>query len=521
MDAHACAPSEARSTSSVMVIDDDDDVRSAVNYVLRDAGYQVQLASNGREALDLLEHSHAPDLIVLDLVMPHMDGWEFRVEQRRDPRLAEVPVLVLSADSSHKARAIDADGWLPKPLDSKSFLHAVELGLLAAERRKLEQRAAELDRLSSIGVLAAGIAHEINNPLAVVSGNVARGTQLLESLRDHPGASSALLERALSLLAHAQQGADRIAQVVRAVATFSHPLDTRTSVVDLCAVLGASIRLVTNEARHRAQLTTAIDDGLHVLGNGAQLGQVFVNLLTNAAHAIDEGNPLANAIHVTARRTLTERIVVEVTDTGRGIRPEQVGRVFDPFFSTGTVGQGMGLGLAVSQRLVAAAGGRISVRSVLGEGSCFRVELPSCPAPRPSPAPPAARPEPAGRRPRVLVIDDEELMCEMLAGMLEESFDVTWFSNPRAALEALRTDASWDVVLSDVMMPELSGMDLHAEVARSLPALAQRFVFITGGTFTARAQAFLETLPREPLLKPFSRDALLARVRAALAQVAT
>jgi nitrogen-specific signal transduction histidine kinase/CheY-like chemotaxis protein len=397
------------------------------------------------------------------------------------------------------------------------LLHAVELRLLAAERSKLDRRAAELDRYGSMGVLAAGIAHEINNPLAVVTGNVDLAIQLLTQLSawEAPPSPEALA-RAVSLLRDARLGAGRVATVVRAVATFSHPPDTRTSVVNLAQVLESSIRLVENEVRHRAKLVCEFDDQLRVVGNTAQLGQVFINLLTNAAHAIEEGNPAGNGIRVAGWRTAEGRTVVEVSDTGRGIPPGQIARVFDPFFTTTDAERGgLGLGLAVSQRLIAAANGVISVRSVHGSGASFRVDLPSYVPPVVT-APAAAPSGPVPRIPerlRVMIIDDEPLLLDMLAGVLADDCDVTTFAAPRAALAALRADRAWDVVLSDIMMPELSGMDLYAEVTHELPELTHRFVFMTGGTFTARTQAFVQSLPQEPLLKPFGREAALTRIR--------
>ena len=511
------APPSPHAQSSIMVIDDNDDLRQSVTRLLRGAGYDVRLARNGREALDQLEHATAPDLFLLDLMMPQMDGWEFRLEQRKRPRLAEVPVVVLSADRSSKARAIDADAYLHKPLEPKSLLMAVEMRLLTAERRKLEHRTAQLDRLGSMSVLAAGIAHEINNPLAVVAGNVELSIQLLTQLSEGQAAlSPAALRRALSLLKDARAGTGRIAHVVHSVGTFSHPQDTGTSVVNVSDVLASSIRLVANELRHRARLICEIDARLPVLGNTAQLGQVFINLLTNAVRAIAEGNPAGNAIRIVGARTAEGRTLVEISDTGCGIAPENLTRVFDPFFTTNAVGEGMGLGLAVSQRLVAAAGGVITVQSTLSEGTSFRVDLPSYVEPEAvsvaAAAAVALSPQLGVQRPRVMVIDDEPLMCELLVNMLEDDHEVTSFCTPREALETLRADPHWDVVLSDVMMPELSGMDLYAEIVRDQPALATRFLFMTGGTFTARAHAFLQSLPQPALHKPLARDVVVQRI---------
>ena len=160
---------EKRATGrTLLVVEDDADIREALDGLLSMEGFRVTGCSNGREALDVLHVSARPDLILLDLMMPVMDGWQFRVAQKDDPQLATIPVLALSADATAKAAAIDADAYLKKPVDYETLIDTIDRLLVASEHRELQARLAQTDRLTSLGTLAAGVAHEINNPLAYV-----------------------------------------------------------------------------------------------------------------------------------------------------------------------------------------------------------------------------------------------------------------------------------------------------------------------------------------------------------------
>ena len=176
---------------ALLVVEDDVDIREALDGLLSMEGFRVTGCSNGREALDVLHESTHPDLIVLDLMMPVMDGWQFRVAQKDDPQLANIPVLALSADATAKAAAIDADAYLKKPVDYETLIDTIDRLLVESEHRELKARLAQTDRLTSLGTLAAGVAHGINNPLAYVLLNLGFVTDALPRLlggarRPHP-----------------------------------------------------------------------------------------------------------------------------------------------------------------------------------------------------------------------------------------------------------------------------------------------------------------------------------------------
>jgi PAS domain S-box-containing protein len=235
------------------------------------------------------------------------------------------------------------------------------------ERRALEAKLAVSDRLASIGTLVSGVAHEINNPLMCLFGN-------LEMLRRGlPASSDASPLRAA--LDEVSQSAARIRDVVRDLTTVSREGDRELVAVDIHELVESAIRIVQGQLRQRARVTRDFGSAPEMLVSSARLGQVFMNLLLNAAHAIPEGRVDANEIRVSTRHD-EGTLVVDVADTGEGIPPDLIGRVFDPFVTTRSSSGGTGLGLHICRNIVVAAGGTISVRSTMGSGTVFSVRLP-------------------------------------------------------------------------------------------------------------------------------------------------
>ncbi len=502
----------------VMVVEDDPRIGEALAHLLHGKGYRVDRCSDGREALAHLRAGVAPDVILLDLMMPNVNGWEFRVEQRHMPEWANIPVIVMSADDSAQASAIDAYACLKKPISPGALLDSLERLLHEREQARLEARAAELDRMNALGVLAAGLTHEINNPLAFVSGNLELAKLKcgqLEMLL--PPSGQASMRDLLRLLDQAQGGAKRIADVVRGVSAFAHPDMEQVVPMNVQEVLESSLQLVSNEIRHHARLERDYNVVPSVMGNPAKLRQVFTNLLINAVHSLGDADAAQNVIRVETRLSPDNQVVISIADSGSGISADVLGRIFDPFFSTKAIGAGMGLGLSISHRLVSNMGGSITVDTAPGRGSTFYVMLQSREHVSGEHRPAiVARAASDDARPTVLIIDDESMMCDLLRSMLQDDYDVTTYSSSRKALEQLHTDVFFDVVLCDLMMPEMTGMDIYEELAERRPDQAQRFVFMTGGTFTDRASQFLEDNEGPTLTKPFRHEELRNAIEGAL-----
>jgi signal transduction histidine kinase len=499
---------------SVMLIDDDADARALVGTTLRDRGYDVVECSDGLDALEQLRGACKPDVIVLDLLMPVMDGWQFRVEQKGDPALAGIPVIALSGDRSSKAAAIDAEAYLAKPVVAATVVATVERLTLELDRRALDAHLAQVSRLSSLGTLAAGMAHEINNPLAFIFLNLEFMQRELNrwSLELEPKSFGDGIRRAAEVLGETQKGAQRIRDIVHGLKTFARPELEARGPVDVLATVEASIAMVAHEIRCRATLRTQVDAALPpVLGNAARLGQVFLNLLLNAVQALADDDPAPNEILVVLAHD-ERSVLVEVHDTGAGIAPEIRGRIFEPFFTTKPVGSGTGLGLAICHGIVTAHGGTISVDSEPGRGSCFRVRLPSMQAVEGSLQPPGLqRPE---KPARVLVVDDEPNIGISVRHLLLPEHRLETTTEAREALSRIRSGERYDLVLCDVMMPDMDGQALYEAVLDCAPEQARRMAFVTGGAFTERAQRFLTSVPNPHLEKPFTIEQLLEILRA-------
>ncbi len=358
------------------------------------------------------------------------------------------------------------------------------------------------DRLASVGMLAAGVAHEINNPLAYVVANL---DLLQEEVSEAIGApSEPALREWLEAVREAREGSDRIRKIVRGLKTLSRAEEERRSVIELRPVLELSVNMAFNEIRHRARLVKDYGETPLVEVDDARLGQVFINLIVNAAQAIPEGNSEANEIRIVTFTDALGRAVIEVLDTGPGIPASLLGRVFDPFFTTKPIGVGTGLGLSICHSIVTSMGGEISASNREGRGARLRVVLSAAAnQPEADAASTALAGDVSSGRAAVLVVDDERAVGVILGRVLSHH-DVTTVTSAREALDLIDGGRSFDLILSDLMMPGMSGMEFYDTVARERAEVAERMVFMSGGAFTPSARAFLDRVPNERLEKPFN-----------------
>ncbi|MGH1343095.1 MAG: ATP-binding response regulator [Nannocystales bacterium] len=381
------------------------------------------------------------------------------------------------------------------------------------QQRQLQASLQQADRLASVGSMAAGVAHEINNPLAYVITNL----ELLQEALDGSGEGPPTPEldaRIGTILGDALDGSERVRRIVGDLKRFSRTADDEPDeAVDVHAVLDVAVDISRNEIKHRACLVRSFDEVPAVRGNEGRLTQVFVNLLVNAAHAIPDEDDVKNRIELRTELGEEGFVEISVTDTGCGIPSEIVDRIFDPFFTTKPQGMGTGLGLSICHGIVTRLGGALRVESRVGQGTTVTVSLRA--DPDAASAVGAAQVTDTARDSsgmRILVVDDEPLVCEGIKRALK-NHDVTVTSSGGDAVR-LCAAGEFDLVLCDVMMPDVSGMDVFSQVRRSRPEIASRFVFMTGGAFTPSARAFLESVENEQIYKPFSlRDlrSLVAR----------
>lgn len=403
--------------------------------------------------------------------------------------------------------------WRPGPtIDFEGKWHPMLSVRDLTDRREMQSRMVMAERMASVGTLAAGVAHEINNPLAYMMVNLEFVMTALDGMDigDNSEIRGALDDTI--------DGARRVKLVVQDLKTFGRTDPAERGQASLHEVLSMSCNMAWNEIRHRAHLVREFGDDTIIKGSPSKLGQVFVNLLVNAAQSMPLGRADKGEIRVRSAIDPSGSLVVEIIDNGEGIEAGVLQRVFEPFFTTKSVGEGTGLGLSICHNIIRTLGGEIEAESEVGRGTTFRLTLPVADAVENTRATITpfmiSLPDGIGRDPRVLLVDDEPFVLRSMQRMLA-GFDVTEVRSGREAIDHIAGDSPFDALIVDVMMPDVSGIDLFLHITEDHPTLAERVIFITGGVFSTTANAFIEQTPNPVLFKPFSA----AELRGALNKV--
>jgi two-component system cell cycle sensor histidine kinase/response regulator CckA len=383
-----------------------------------------------------------------------------------------------------------------------------------SERKELEQRLANAQRLESIGTLAAGIAHEINNPLTYVVANVELAREWLHGavaeLRGYAASgqpSRALgriitdMDDAVEPLNDAREGAERVARLVADIKSLARIEEASSAPLDLAAVIERAVKMTGNAVRHSARVRTSFGAIPLVEARDGPLLQIFTNLLVNAAQALGEGHADLNEIVISTFTDAGGWANVEIRDTGPGIAPDVLPRIFDPFFTTKPVGAGMGLGLSTCYSIATALGGRLLAASPREGGAVFTLRLPPTQAVA-STQPDSPPPDPALTG-RILIIDDEPSIARSISRILREH-EVTTVTDGREGVALIAAGTAYDLIFCDLMMPCISGIEFYQSILATSAAQASKIVFMTGGAFTAASKAFLEEPGRLHITKPFT-----------------
>ena len=558
---------EPGATGRVLLVDDSALVRDFVGGLIADWGFQVETLDSGRAALARIAESSF-DVIVLDVNMPGMTGIEVLSSLR--VRAVETPVIMLSSASrtSDVLRAIHQGAFdyvakdeaieplrmaivravehvrlvgenaqllkqlasLNAELEARVLERTSELveanARLVAERGELEStlsrlnetqaQMVQMEKMASVGLLTAGIAHEINNPLAFILPNFEVVEEWLDSAREgkaHERVQN--LDELKKLVAECRRGLDRIVRIVQQLRVFSHPGRQDLGPVDVDIVVRSVVALVERELAGRATLTVYSTQDARARGNDEQLRQVLLNLLINSSQSFSPPRTDGRIEVFVEKRA--EEIAIRVNDNGCGIPPEHIRRVFDPFFTTKPVGHGTGMGLAISRDLVKKMDGNVTLESQPGHGTSVTIGLPlwrdqpadgtTVDSPR-TPTPELTVPKPT-RRLSIVIIEDETSLLLPLRRMLADRHDVLTFSDSRDGLRCLIERDPPDAIICDINMPEVNGLDLYRLVTRDRPFLAERFVFLTGGDSDELATLVAEG-PCRVLEKPVHRRDLIA-----------
>lgn len=430
-------------------------------------------------------------------------SWEAEAEEALNAELTPVVDAIVAVASFEPAPTLLLEGRSPFAGAVASGLKMLSEEIVAhmARERELAAKLMHADRLAVVGQLSAGVAHEVNNPATYLIAN-------LELLKERQQKSRSN-DDSLELIDECLEGVNRIVGIVKDLRAYA-----RTEVEDEPVLLDDVLRLaaktVAKTVRYRARLDLELDAPVLTMGNRARLTQVFINLLVNAAQAIPEGRSEQNQVKV---KSFVEgqTLVASVTDTGQGMSPEVQRRVFQPFFTTKPLDQGTGLGLSLSAEIIRQHGGTLGFVSKEGAGTTFEARLPIRAV---SPVKPKPAVQVETLRPRVLVVDDDRLVLKSYQRSLGRDFELSTAADGEEAVRLVR-ERSFDVVLCDLMMPGYDGPAVYEAVTQVRPELAHRFLFLSGGAFTARTRAFIEKLGERLLEKPID----VARVREAVARL--
>lgn len=420
--------------ASLLIVDDDAVNRALMAGFLKGEQYHRMFASSGEEAIAMAAQV-PPDLILLDIMMPGMSGIEVAEKLKQDQRTRTIPIIMITALTDRQSRlaalASGAEDILSKPVDRvelqmrvrnllrlkhyQDFLsdhfgileneiteRTLQLERVNSRLVEAQDRLAQSERLASLGQLAAGVAHEINNPIAYVNANLGSLGKYLKHLLALLDAHQALPKNghddsparqriraleaeldpeflrddALELIEESRHGIEAVRDIVQSLKDFARS-DTSQEWrrADIHKGLDSALNIALNEIKHHADVSKHYGDLPEIDCLPAKLNQVFLNLLVNAGQAIAEKGKGRGHIGIRTGSDLRQ-VWVEISDTGCGIASEHLKRIFDPFFTTKPEGSGTGLGLSLSYGIVRVHGGRIEVQSKLGEGSTFRVSLP-------------------------------------------------------------------------------------------------------------------------------------------------
>ncbi len=454
-----------------------------------------------------------PAAEVLRLSAPSAGEFELPVLQalrRRD--IVVLPEVQLVNVATGEQRLIVDTAAPVVDARSNQTLGAVMVFRDITEQQRMQARLEMIERLASLGTLAAGVAHEVNNPLTVVVANSEYVKGEIEQLHLEAAAGAPTEEttdrsrQVVQALDDVSSAAARIGQIVADLKAFARPVPPASGQVDVVRSVEWAIRATAHEFRTRARVVRRLDPVPPVEADDVRLGQVIVNLLTNAAQAIPTGQANSHEVTVTTGLDTAGRVVISVRDTGGGIPDAVRAHIFEPFFTTKRDDGGTGLGLAICHGIVTALGGEIRVESEEGRGTTVTVSLPPAAAAAPEGLP-AALPPPEVHSARVLVIDDEELLLSVMGRILHD-YEVETTADARHALALIDGGREFDVILVDVTMPLMSGIAFFQELRATHPALAGRVVFMSGGVFEADFEAFLDTVPNVRIGKPFRGTAL-------------
>ncbi len=435
---------------------------------------------------------------------------------------AKAPIIILTKAGQEELslRCLEegAQEYLDRDeLTTVNLRRALGYAISRHRANNLRLRLEHSDKLAALGQLTAGVAHEINNPATYVLGNLRQIEEVVHRLAAGSGELGDL-ELIADMARDCRRGVDLIASISRELKFYARSDDAAYERIDIGDLIASTSAMTLNEIRYRARFGKSIGKVPQIIGSRSKLSQILVNLLINAAHSIKEGKSNDNLIEIGCTLE-NDAVVITVKDTGCGIPERDEERVFEAYYTTKEHGLGTGLGLSICREIATLHEGSLTFTSEVGVGTTFTLTLPvetQLRGPSTAPIQPlAAKPSKENGRQRILLIDDEPLLLKSLARMLQSHHDVVAASGGAQGIETI-SGQEFDVIICDLMMPEVDGLHVYEELKERFPELIDKLVYLSGGVFTDRMSNFLEGTKPRLLDKPVSRDDLL-EVIAALA----
>jgi two-component system NtrC family sensor kinase len=504
---------------AILIVDDDESIRNLMSRIVKMLNGTPVVAASIAEAEQAVGARAFACALIDKNLGKDQNGLDFlRWIRLKQPDCAPVMVTAFgNIESAVEALRLGAADYLLKPFALDVISH--RLDLLCERRRMIHERdllqtqLMQTDRLAALGTLAAGVVHEINNPLTYLVSNLDYLRERLDAMAKLSGALDAELKDLRDVVVETQEGATQMAAVVNHIKTFARHEDAKRGRVHLRSLLEGALKMSTVLIRHRAQLKRDFGQAPDVEALDFQLAQVFINLLVNAAQSITEGAAHENEVGVRLFTGAGGEAVVEISDTGAGMSPEILGRLFEPFFTTKPPGMGTGVGLTICRNIVEGHGGRIEVESTVGKGSLFRVILPAMAAAIALVPVAAAAPTPVTLRGRVLIIDDDPSLVSSLRRCLENDHDVATELSGRRALERIAAGERFDAIISDLSMPDVTGNQLYRTLEAEHPGQASKVIFMTAGVLSLETSEFAGKMVDRLFEKPLVLSQLRETIR--------
>jgi len=540
----------AQRAPSVLIVEDEAIVAQDLRQTLAEQGFDAFAVAASAEEAIATAASKRPDVVLMDIRIKGQTDGIAAAQELRERFGTPIIFLTAHADARTLARAksTEPSGYLLKPVKSSELKVSIELALhkrgsqqrlerTAEDERLTRERLDSIERLASLACMAAGVAHQINNPLTVVLANAELVTRELE--RRRAGAAPAgveasgdqeRLDETIQMQTELRLAAQRIARIVANIQFFCQPSSPPSARADVRRAIERALRQTTTDLSGCARVIQDLRPVPKVKTSEAHLTEVMKQLLLNAGQAIEARPGAANEIRIHTRLAEDGSVLIEVADTGCGLSQEVQRRMFEPFFTTKPLGEGTGLGLSICHGIVTSAGGRLSLEARPEGGAQVSVLLPSVDsASGQMPSVPrlgqlAAR-SPRLRLPsakrlareqrRILMVDDEPMLLRSVRRLLPE-YELVCVESAKKALALLDAGRPFDLIVSDVMMPEMSGIDFYEELCARYPDEARRVVFVTGGALGHHVGSFLGSVPNMRLEKPFAAADLRRVIEQAL-----